>query len=43
MIILNICISSDINGPTDGKIETMVTVDSMFFVHVFIPVRLFIY
>ena len=31
------------NGPTDGKIETMITVDSMFFVHVCIPVRLFIY
>ena len=29
--------------PTDGKIETMITVDSMFFVHVFIPVWLFIY
>ena len=29
------------NGPTDGKIETMITVDSMFFVYIFIPVRLF--
>ena len=30
------------NGPTDGEIEIVITVDSLFFVHVFIPVRLFI-
>ena len=46
MIILNICTSVYLptqNGPTDGKIEIMITVSRFYgvFFHVYIPVRLF--